>query len=196
MLDKKLNPIIQFKYWFEVDKNKEINDPNAMCLSTVSENGKPHSRMVLLKDFNDNGFIFYSNYESNKALDINKNSEVCLNFHWKSLLKQIRIEGTIEKLPSEVSDEYYNSRHYLSRIGAWASDQSRILESRKILENKIEEYKKKYPNENKVPRPPHWGGYIVNYNRIEFWEDMPHRIHKREVFELVNNNWKQFTLSP
>ncbi len=196
MLDKKLNPIIQFKDWFEEAKNKEINDPNAMCLSTVSENGKPHSRMVLLKDFNDNGFIFYSNYESNKALDINKNSEVCLNFHWKSLLKQIRIEGTIEKLPSEVSDEYYNSRHYLSRIGAWASDQSRILESRKILENKIEEYKKKYPNENKVPRPPHWGGYIVNYNRIEFWEDMPHRIHKREVFELVNNNWKQFTLSP
>ena len=196
MLDKKLNPIIQFKEWFEEAKNKEINDPNAMCLSTVSENGKPHSRMVLLKDFNNNGFIFYSNYESNKASDINVNSNVCLNFHWKSLLKQIRIEGVIKKLPSDVSDKYFNSRHYLSRIGAWASDQSRILESREILENRIDQYKKKYPNENKVPRPPHWGGYIVNYNRIEFWEDMPHRIHKRDVFELVNKNWKQFSLSP
>ena len=196
MLDKNLNPIIQFKEWFEEAKNNEINDPNAMCLSTVSENGKPHSRMVLLKDFNDNGFIFYSNYESNKASDININSNVCLNFHWKSLLKQIRIEGTIEKLSPEISDKYYNSRHYLSRIGAWASDQSKILKSREILENKIEEYKKKYPNENKVPRPPHWGGYVVNYNRIEFWEDMPHRIHKREVFERVNKDWKKFTLSP
>ena len=124
------------------------------------------------------------------------NSNVCLNFHWKSLLKQIRIEGVIKKLPSDVSDKYFNSRHYLSRIGAWASDQSRILESREILENRIDQYKKKYPNENKVPRPPHWGGYIVNYNRIEFWEDMPHRIHKRDVFELVNKNWKQFSLSP
>ncbi len=196
MLDEKLNPIIQFKEWFEEAKNNEINDPNAMCLSTVSENGKPHSRMVLLKDFNDNGFIFYSNYESNKASDININSNVCLNFHWKSLLKQIRVEGTIEKLSPEISDKYYNSRHYLSRIGAWASDQSKILKSREILENKIEEYKKKYPNENKVPRPPHWGGYVVNYNRIEFWEDMPHRIHKREVFERVNKDWKKFTLSP
>ena len=196
MLDRNLNPIIQFKDWFDLASKKEINDPNAMCLSTISNDNKPHSRMVLLKDFNEKGFIFYTNYDSNKGKDIYTNKNVCLNFHWKSLLRQIRIEGIIEKLPSEVSDKYFNSRHYLSRIGAWASNQSTLLKNREELENKIEYFKKKYPDKENVPRPPYWGGFLINYHKIEFWEDKPHRIHQRTVYELKDNNWEQYTLSP
>ena len=196
MSDKNLNPIIQFKEWFNLAISKEINDPNAMCLSTISSDNKPHSRMVLLKDYNDEGFVFYTNYESNKGNDISINSNVCLNFHWKSLLRQVRIEGAIEKLSEEISDKYYNSRHYLSRIGAWASDQSRTLNNRKELEEKIEFYKEKYPNENKVPRPPHWGGLLIRHRKIEFWQDMPHRIHRREVYEYQRGVWGRFTLNP
>jgi len=196
MSDENLNPIIQFKEWFNLASSKEINDPNAMCLSTVSSDNKPHSRMVLLKDFSEDGFVFYSNYESNKGRDISSNSNVCVNFHWKSLLRQVRIEGNIEKLSDKISDEYFNSRHYLSRIGAWASKQSRIIEGREELEKKIEFYKKEYPNENQVPRPPYWGGFLIKHKRIEFWQDMPHRVHKREVFEFQNKRWKNFILSP
>ena len=196
MSDKNLNPIIQFKEWFNLAISKEINDPNAMCLSTIGSDNKPHSRMVLLKDYNDEGFVFYTNYESNKGNDISINSNVCLNFHWKSLLRQVRIEGTIEKLPEEISDKYYNSRHYLSRIGAWASDQSRTLNNRKELEEKIEFYKEKFPDEKKVPRPPHWGGLLIRHRKIEFWQDMPHRIHKREVYEYQRGVWGRFTLNP
>ena len=196
MSDKNLNPIIQFKEWFNLAISKEINDPNAMCLSTISSDNKPHSRMVLLKDYNDEGFVFYTNYESNKGNDISINSNVCLNFHWKSLLRQVRIEGAIEKLSEEISDKYYNSRHYLSRIGAWASDQSRTLNNRKELEEKIEFYKEKYPNEKNVPRPPYWGGLLIRHRKIEFWQDMPHRIHKREVYEFQGRAWNRFTLNP
>ena len=172
MSDENLNPIIQFKEWFNLAISKEINDPNAMCLSTISSDNKPHSRMVLLKDYSDEGFVFYTNYESNKGNDISINSNVCLNFHWKSLLRQVRIEGTIEKLSEEISDKYYNSRHYLSRIGAWASEQSRTLNNRKELEEKIEFYKEKFPDEKKVPRPPHWGGLLIRHRKIEFWQDI------------------------
>jgi len=196
MSDENLNPIIQFKEWFNLAISKEINDPNAMCLSTISSDNKPHSRMVLLKDYNDEGFIFYTNYESNKGNDIGFNSNVCLNFHWKSLLRQVRIEGVVEKLSDEISDKYYNSRHYLSRIGAWASDQSRTLNNRGELEEKIEFYKKKYPDEKKVPRPPYWGGLLIRHSKIEFWQDMPHRIHKREVYEYQGGEWERFTLNP
>ena len=196
MSDENLNPIIQFEEWFNLASSKEINDPNAMCLSTVSSDNKPHSRMVLLKDFSEDGFVFYSNYESDKGKDISSNSNVCLNFHWKSLLRQVRIEGIIKKLSNKVSDEYYNSRHYLSRIGAWASDQSGVLKDREELEKKIEFFKGKYPNKNEVPRPSYWGGYLIKHIRIEFWQDMPHRVHKREVFEIENKGWKRFTLSP
>lgn len=196
MSEENLNPIIQFKEWFNLASSKEINDPNAMCLSTVSSDHKPHSRMVLLKDFGEDGFVFYTNYESNKGKDIILNSNVCLNFHWKSLLRQVRIEGAVEKLSDETSNNYYNSRHYLSRIGAWASDQSRVLENREELEKKIEFYKNKYPDEKSVPRPAYWGGFLVRHKRIEFWQDMPHRIHQREVFEIKDNSWNSFKLSP
>jgi len=195
MSDKNLNPIILFKEWFNLASEKEINDPNAMCLSTIS-NDSPHSRMVLLKDFDDNGFVFYTNYESNKGKDIQSNPNVCLNFHWKSLLRQVRIEGQIEKVSSVTSDNYFNSRHYLSRVGAWASNQSSVLESRELLERKIEEIKLKYPEGSAFPRPDYWGGFIVKPLKIEFWQDMPHRIHKREIYELKNGSWNYYNLYP
>lgn len=195
MSDKNLNPIILFKEWFNLASQKEINDPNAMCLSTIS-NDAPHSRMVLLKDFDDNGFVFYTNYESNKGKDIQSNPNVCLNFHWKSLLRQVRIEGQIEKVSSVTSDNYFNSRHYLSRVGAWASNQSSVLESRELLERKIEEIKLKYPEGSAFPRPDYWGGFIVKPLKIEFWQDMPHRIHKREIYELKNGSWNYYNLYP
>jgi len=195
MSDKNLNPIILFEEWFNLASQKEINDPNAMCLSTIS-NDAPHSRMVLLKDFDDNGFVFYTNYESNKGKDIQSNPNVCLNFHWKSLLRQVRIEGQIEKVSSVTSDNYFNSRHYLSRVGAWASNQSSVLESRELLERKIEKIKLKYPEGGAFPRPDYWGGFIVKPLKIEFWQDMPHRIHKREVYELKNGSWIYYNLYP
>ena len=195
MSDKNLNPIILFKEWFNLASQKEINDPNAMCLSTIS-NDAPHSRMVLLKDFDDNGFVFYTNYESNKGKDIQSNPNVCLNFHWKSLLRQVRIEGQIEKVSSVTSDNYFNSRHYLSRVGAWASNQSSVLESRELLERKIEQIKLKYPEGGTFPRPDYWGGFIVKPLKIEFWQDMPHRIHKREIYELKNGSWIYYNLYP
>ena len=195
MSDKNLNPIILFEQWFNLASEKEINDPNAMCLSTIS-NDSPHSRMVLLKDFDDNGFVFYTNYESNKGKDIQSNPNVCLNFHWKSLLRQVRIEGQIEKVSSVTSDNYFNSRHYLSRVGAWASNQSSVLESRELLERKIEEIKLKYPEGSAFPRPDYWGGFIVKPLKIEFWQDMPHRIHKREIYELKNGSWNYYNLYP
>lgn len=195
MSDKNLNPIILFEEWFKLASQKEINDPNAMCLSTIS-NDSPHSRMVLLKDFDDNGFVFYTNYESNKGKDIQSNPNVCLNFHWKSLLRQVRIEGKIEKVSSVTSDNYFNSRHYLSRVGAWASNQSSVLDSRELLERKIEEIKLKYPEGSAFPRPDYWGGFIVKPLKIEFWQDMPHRIHKREIYELKNGSWIYYNLYP
>ena len=142
MSDKNLNPFILFQNWFESASEKEINDPNAMCLSTVDNNNCPHSRMVLLKGYDESGFRFFTNYESNKSIDIEQNKNVALNFHWKSLQRQIRIEGLIDKLNTDESDEYYNSRHYMSRIGAWASDQSRPLKNREELEKKMRCIKK------------------------------------------------------
>ena len=140
MSDKNLNPIIQFKEWFNLAISKEINDPNAMCLSTISSDNKPHSRMVLLKDYNDEGFVFYTNYQSEKSDDINGNPRVSMLFFWPGLQRQIRIQGFVTKISSEESDRYFNSRPRSSQLGAWASDQSRPLESRETLEQKINIY--------------------------------------------------------
>ena len=141
MLDKNKEPFLLFDEWFDLAQLKELNDPNAMNLATVSEDNKPHSRMVLLKGHSDKGFIFYTNTNSNKGLQISFNDNVALCFHWKSLLRQIRIEGTVNKVEDSIADNYFNSRGYMSRIGAWSSKQSSLLESRADLENSIEEFK-------------------------------------------------------
>ncbi len=172
------DPIELFKIWFEEAKKTEINDPNALSLATSSIDGIPSVRMVLLKDFSKKGFIFYTNLESQKSSDIKSNPSAAMCFHWKSLLRQIRVVGRIEKVNDKIADEYYNSRDYVSRIGAWASKQSRVLKTREDLLKSIEDFKKKYSDQKKVPRPDHWSGWCLSPTSIEFWLDGENRIHE------------------
>ena len=191
------NPIDLFGYWFNEAKKSEINDPNALSLATVGKNGIPSVRMVLLKDFNSDGFVFYTNLNSRKSEEIKSNANASMCFHWKSLLRQVRITGEISKVSDTDADNYYNSRSYGSRIGAWASNQSSILKSRDELLKSIEEFKKKYPNENNVPRPKHWSGWNLIPNEIEFWLDGKNRIHERLRYIKKNNNdWEKNLLNP
>ena len=190
------NPIELFREWFNEAKKSEINDPNALALGTSTKNGIPSVRMVLLKDFNENGFVFYTNLNSKKSEDIKSNSSASMCFHWKSLLRQIRILGKVNQVSKNDADAYYNSRSYGSRIGAWASKQSSILNNRKELNKEIEDYKSKFPNNDKVPRPSHWSGWRVNPSEIEFWLDGDNRIHERLKYIKDNESWKKILLSP
>ena len=191
------NPIDLFGQWFNEAKKTEINDPNALSLATVGKNGIPSVRMVLLKDFNSDGFVFYTNLNSRKSKEIKSNANASMCFHWKSLLRQVRITGEISKVSDTDADKYYNSRSYGSRIGEWASNQSSILKSRDELLKNIEEFKKKYPNENNVPRPKHWSGWNLTPHEIEFWLDGKNRIHERLRYtKKNNNNWEKNLLNP
>ena len=190
------NPINLFKDWFNEAKKSEINDPNAVALGTTDGNGFPSVRMVLLKDYNDDGFVFYTNFNSNKSKAIKKDPKISMCFHWKSLLRQIRIIGIASKVSEKEADEYFNSRSYGSRIGAWASDQSSILKNRKDLLNSIEKYKEQFPNEYKVPRPNHWSGWRLRPEEIEFWLDGENRIHERLKYIYKKNLWEKILLSP
>ncbi len=189
------NPIELFKIWMKKAKKKEINDPNALSLATSDKDGNPSVRMVLLKDISKNGFVFYTNLNSKKSLDIKSNPKAAMCFHWKSLQRQIRIFGVVEKVNDDIADKYFNSRGYDSRIGAWASKQSEIISSRKYLLKSIENYKKKFINKN-LPRPKHWSGWNLIPSTIEFWLDGPNRIHERLKFSKLKNNWKKVLLSP
>ena len=191
------NPIDLFADWFNEAKKTEINDPNALALATVGENGTPSVRMVLLKDFNEKGFIFYTNLNSRKSNEIKFNPNASMCFHWKSLLRQVRIIGELSNVSDADADNYYNTRSYGSRIGAWASNQSSILKSRDELLKSIAEFKKKYPNEKNIPRPKHWSGWNLNPIEIEFWLDGKDRIHERLRYIKKNNNkWEKNLLSP
>ena len=190
------NPISLFKIWFEEAKKSEINDPNALSLATSDSMGIPSVRMVLLKNFDNNGFVFYTNLNSAKSKDIKDNPNVSMCFHWKSLLRQIRIKGKVSKVSEQEADEYYNSRSYGSRIGAWASKQSSILNNREELNKEIEIYKSKFPDNKEVPRPNHWSGWRVNPSEIEFWLDGDNRIHERLKYLKDNEGWKKVLLSP
>ena len=191
------NPIDLFGQWFNEAKKTEINDPNALSLATVGKNGIPSVRMVLLKGFNNDGFVFYTNLNSRKSEEIKSNAHASMCFHWKSLLRQVRIIGEISKVSDADADNYYNSRSYGSKIGAWASNQSSILKSRDELLKSIEEFKKKYPNENNVPRPKHWSGWNLTPHEIEFWLDGKNRIHERLRYTKKNNNdWEKNLLNP
>ena len=163
------NPLKLFNEWFDEAKKTEINDPNALALATSSKNGIPSVRMVLLKDFNEKGFVFYTNLKSKKSQDIQSNPYASMCFHWKSLLRQIRIVGELNNVSDKDADAYYNSRSYGSRIGAWASKQSTILKDRDELYKSINNFKKKFPDEKKVPRPPNWSGWNLSPKEIEFW---------------------------
>jgi pyridoxamine 5'-phosphate oxidase len=191
------DPFELFQNWFEEAKKKEINDANALALGTANEKGAPSVRMVLLKDFNKEGFVFYTNQNSQKGTEIKNNPNASMCFHWKSLLRQIRIVGTLRQVEDKVADDYYNSRGYDSRIGAWASKQSSILKNRDELLNALKDFKKKYSDEDNVPRPKHWSGWTLKPSSIEFWLDGDNRIHERLKYTLdKNDNWIKNLLSP
>jgi len=191
------NPFELFQKWFEEAEKKEINDPNALALGTANKEGIPSVRMVLLKGHSEKGFVFYTNLNSQKGKEIKENPNATMCFHWKSLLRQIRIVGTIEQVDDKISDEYFNSRAYDSRIGAWASKQSSVLKIRDELLKNIDEFKKKYKNKDNVPRPSHWSGWNLKPTSIEFWLDGENRIHERLKYSLdKNNNWVKNLLSP
>ena len=191
------DPFELFEEWFEVAKKKEINDPNALALGTASKDGVPSVRMVLLKGFDKDGFIFYTNLKSQKSKELKENPNATMCFHWKSLLRQIRIVGKLNLVDDKIADDYYSTRAYESRIGAWASKQSSILKSRDELLNNLENFKKKYSDKDNVPRPDHWSGWNLKPSSIEFWLDGDNRIHERLKYTLDNNNnWEKNLLSP
>ena len=191
------DPFELFEKWFEEAKKKEINDPNALALGTASKKGIPSVRMVLLKGFDKNGFVFYTNLNSQKGNELKENPNATMCFHWKSLLRQIRIVGTLNLVDDKTADDYYNTRAYESRIGAWASKQSSILKSRDELLNSLENFKKKYSKKDKVPRPDHWSGWNLKPSSVEFWLDGDNRIHERLKYSLdKNGSWTKSLLSP
>ena len=189
------NPFQQFAKWFDESLAAKILEPNAMHVSTIS-NGKPHGRIVLLKGFDERGFTFFSNYTSNKGQEIAENDEVALTFFWGDLERQVRIEGKIQKVSSQESDEYHNVRPRGSQIGAWVSNQSTVIDGRKPLEDSLLAFEKRFESTEFIPRPPHWGGYRVIPNSIEFWQGRPNRLHDRILFTKIVENWKIERLSP
>jgi len=191
------DPIELFKVWMDKAKSSEPNDPNALAIATANKSGIPSVRMVLLKDFSNNGFIFYTNLDSQKGNELKNNPNASMCFHWKSLLRQIRVSGKLTKVSDQTADEYYNSRSYDSRIGAWASKQSTVLKSRDDLINSIEKYKKIHNDKNNVPRPDNWTGWNLLPESIEFWLDGENRIHERlKYIKKENGNWTKILLSP
>ena len=194
LIDLIQNPFELFTNWYDLAIETEINDPNAMTLSTISNN-RPSSRVVLLKSNDENGFVFYTNSNSKKGKSISENNNIALNFHWKTQNRQIRIEGQAKIVSSEIADSYFNSRPRGSQIGAWSSNQSAELNARSELIKNIKKFEKKYEDQD-IPRPSHWNGYLVKPQLIEFWQEMPFRIHDRVVYTLLNNEWEIKKLYP
>ena len=193
--DASLSPIEQFQIWFDEAISSELLEPNAFVLSTVSNEGKPSARIVLLKGLDD-GFKFYTNYLSRKGTELIENSNACITFFWAELERQVRVEGLIEKTSEEDSDAYFQSRPRGSQIGAWTSNQSMVIENREILEER-EKYLIEKFGDNPIPRPPHWGGYRLVPTYIEFWQGRPSRLHDRIAYtSSENGEWKIERLSP
>ena len=193
--DEIKNPIELFKKWFLEAEASEINDHNAVAIATSDEANQPSVRMVLLKGLSEKGFVFYTNFNSKKGSDLKFNKKASMCFHWKSLRRQVRVIGFVEKVTDKEADEYYNSRPYKNKIGAWASSQSQTLAKREDFIKKINEYEKKYPSDN-VPRPPHWSGWRLLPSEIEFWLDGEGRIHERLNYIKENGEWKKGLLYP
>ena len=191
----KEDPFKQYAIWFEEAVNSQILDPFAMCLSTVGVNGQPSSRIVYMRDILDDGFVFYTNYLSQKGKELNATPKAALNLHWGELERQIRIEGEVIKAPSEISDKYFASRPKESQVGAWASAQSDMLTTREELERKVTEYTEQFKNAV-VERPDHWGGYLLKPTKIEFWQGRASRLHDRIVYTQEGDNWVVGRLSP
>ena len=188
------DPFVLFKKWYDLACKTEINDPNAMTLSTLSNN-QPSSRVVLLKSYDELGLVFYTNSNSKKGKSIKENNNVALNFHWKTQNRQIRIEGIANIVSKEVADSYFKTRPRNSQIGAWSSNQSDDLPSRDELVKNIKDFEMKYKDKD-IPRPSHWNGYLVMPNLIEFWQEMPFRFHDRVLYLKSDNSWKIKKLYP
>ena len=189
------NPIELFKKWFAEAEKSEINDPNAVAVATSSKDNQPNVRMVLLKGLSDKGFVFYTNFNSKKGIELKENLKASMCFHWKSLRRQVRVVGSVEEVTKKEADDYYNSRPYKNKIGAWASSQSEILNKREDFIKQIGTYEKKYPSNN-VPRPPHWSGWRLLPSQIEFWLDGEGRIHERLNYKKEKGSWNKELLYP
>jgi pyridoxamine 5'-phosphate oxidase len=189
------DPIEQFQQWFREAQEAKVHEVNAMNLSTASADGRPSSRIVLLKEITEKGFAFYTNYESSKGRQIAENPFAAITFFWPELERQVRLEGRVEKISAELSDEYFSSRPRASQLGAWASPQSREIPDRKILEEREKSYKEKF-GQGPIPRPPHWGGYELIPDHVEFWQGRPSRLHDRLVYEKDVSGWVRKRLAP
>ncbi len=189
------DPFQLFDQWFAEAKKNEPDDANAMALATAGGAGCPSVRMVLLKGHGADGFLFYTNEQSAKADQLRENPRAALLFHWKSLRRQVRVEGRVEPVSDAEADGYFASRARDSQLGAWASDQSRPLDSRATFEQRFEEMKQRFEGQD-VPRPPHWGGYRLVPDKIEFWSDRPHRLHERRLFTRDRGGWSEGLLYP
>jgi len=193
--DLAADPLTQFDTWFQDALAAEILEPNAMVLATADANGRPSARVVLLKGVQDGGFVFYSNYHSRKGHDMAANPQVALVFNWLDLERQVRIEGSVQKVPQEVSEAYFHSRPRGSQLGAWTSRQSEVISHREVLDERLEKLEQRYPDT--VPLPNFWGGYIVMPKRIEFWQGRSNRLHDRFVYDVqTDGTWSLERLSP
>ena len=189
------DPIVEFGRWMERALESGLVLPNTMTLATAAPNGRPSARMVLLKGFDHHGFVFFTNYDSRKSKELGENPLAALVLHWPQLERQVRVEGRVSRIPEGESDDYFASRPFGSRIGAWASQQSSVLESREELEVRLAELKREYAD-GEVPRPPHWGGWRVEPDAIEFWQGRPNRLHDRFLYTRTAPGWNVVRLSP
>jgi pyridoxamine 5'-phosphate oxidase len=193
--DVSKSPCLQFNDWIKQAVDAQIPEAQAMTLSTVSSNGKPSSRIVYLREYNEDQYWFYTNYNSKKALELTKNNNVCINFFWPELERQIRIEGTVSIADKSLSDAYFKQRPHDSQVGAWSSEQSKVLKSREELEDIVKRNAEKFER-SIIPRPEFWGGYVIKANYYEFWQGRKSRLHDRIAYTLENNKWKIERLAP
>ena len=194
--DAASNPFLQFDKWWKEALDSLIDEVNAMTLATADNHGKPSARIVLLKNYDDRGFVFFTNYSSRKGREIDENPQATLLFFWKELERQVRIEGTITKIDDKESDEYYYSRPLGSRIGAWASPQSQVVNDRSVIEENFLQFEQQFADAPLIPRPPYWGGYRVIPSYIEFWQGRESRLHDRIAYQLEASSWSIQRLAP
>ena len=190
------DPVEQFGRWFEEVLVADLYEPNAMTLATATRDGRPSARTVLLKGFDERGFVFYTSYAGRKARELAENPRAALLFYWGELERQVRVEGIVERLPDEESDAYFASRPRGNRLGAWASEQSRPIESREALDLRVRELEERYAGREEIPRPPFWGGYRVVHEAVEFWQGRESRLHDRLLYMRDGGGWKVVRLQP